>query len=156
MYNSPKDLLDALRATPDTLTGLLAVVTQEQARQARGGDEGWSIVEVLCHLRDADEITTQRLVKMRDLDNPDILSYDQEKLAIERNYAAQDLLAALAGFIAERQRHIAVLESLSPEGWERPGNHGEIGTITILTLTIHNVSHDAIHCAQIARQLKVN
>ncbi len=153
MYNSPKDLLDALRATPDILTGMLAGVTPEQARQARGGDEGWSIVEVLCHLRDADEITTQRLIRMRDIDNPDILPYDQEKLAIERNYAAQDLRAALAGFIAVRQQHIDVLEGLSPAGWERTANHREIGAITILTLTIHNVSHDAIHCAQIARQL---
>ena len=93
---------------------------------------------------------------MRDHDNPDILSYDQEKLATERHYAAQDLRAALAGFIAVRQQHIAVLESLTSEGWERPGNHRQLGAISIFTLTIHNVSHDAIHCAQIARQLNTN
>ena len=39
MYNTPKDLLDALRATPVTLAGLLDDVTQDQARIARGGDE---------------------------------------------------------------------------------------------------------------------
>jgi len=43
MYNSTRDLLDALRVTPDTLTGLLVGVTQTQAQEARGGDEGWSV-----------------------------------------------------------------------------------------------------------------
>ena len=111
------------------------------------------MIEVLCHLRDADQFTTDRVILMRDRDNPEILSYDQEKLARERNYAAQDLRTALAEFNDTRQRHLAALESLPPEGWERPGNHKEIGAISILTLTIHNVAHDAIHCAQIARQL---
>jgi len=153
MYNSTRDLLDALRVTPDTLTGLLAGVTQEQARKARGGDEGWSVVEVLCHLCDAEEYGLQRDILMRDRDNPDILPWDQEKLAAERNYAAQDVRTALANFIALRQQRITVLDSLTPEGWERTGNHREIGTITIFSHVLHMVSHDAIHCAQIARQI---
>ena len=154
MYNSTKDMLDALRVTPDTLTGLLAGVTQTQAQKAKGGDEGWSVVEVLCHLRDASEYAIQRVTLMRDRDNPEILPYDQEKLAIERNYAAQDVRAVLASFTALRRQHIAILEGLSPEGWNRTGNHAELGTITIFAHTLHIVSHDAIHCAQIAHQVK--
>jgi hypothetical protein len=153
MYNTTHDLLDALRVTPDTLTGLLAGVTQEQAQVAKGGDENWSVVEVLCHLRDAEEYGLQRDILMRDRDNPDILPWDQEKLAVERNYAAQDLRAALASFIALRQHRIAVLEGLSPEGWKRTGNHPQLGTIDIFSHVLHMVSHDAIHCAQIARQI---
>jgi hypothetical protein len=153
MYNSPQDLIDALRATPDTLTGLLTSITQKQAQEARGGDEGWSVIEVLCHLRDAEEYGLQRNIWMRDRDNPDILPWDQEKLAIERNYAGQDLRTVLARFIALRQQRIAVLESLPPEGWERTGSHRELGAITIFSHTLHSVSHDAIHCAQIARQI---
>lgn len=155
MYNSTKDLLDALRATPDTLEALLAGVNQEQAREARGGDENWSVIEVLCHLRDAEEYGLQRDILMRDRDNPDILPWDQDKLADDRNYTAQELRAVLASFNAKRQQRIAVLEGLPPEGWQRTGNHREIGTITIFSHTLHTVSHDAIHCAQIARQLRV-
>lgn len=153
MYNSTQDLLDALRVTPDTLTGLLAGVTQEQARTAKGGDEGWSVVEVLCHLRDAEEYGLQRDSLMRDRDNPNILPWDQEKLALERNYAAQNLRAVLAELIALRQQRLAVLEGLSPAGWKRTGNHPALGTIDIFSHVLHMVSHDAIHCAQIARQL---
>jgi hypothetical protein len=154
MYNTTKDMLDALGATPDTLTGLLAGVSQEQAQSAQGGDENWSVIEVLCHLRDAEEFGMQRDMLMRDQDNPDILPWDQEKRAVERNYAAQELRAVLAEFIALRQQRIAVLAGLPSEGWQRSGTHTEIGAIDIFSHTLHMVCHDAIHCAQIARQLQ--
>jgi hypothetical protein len=153
MYDLNRDLLDALKATPETLTGLLVNVSEAQARQAKGGDENWSVVEVVCHLRDAEEISLQRTEAMRDQDNPLIIGYDQEALACERNYCEADLHSAVAGFISFRQRHIAILSALTPEQWERPGHHDEIGEITIFAFAIHKASHDAIHCAQIARQL---
>jgi hypothetical protein len=153
MYNSTQDLLDALRVAPDTLTALLTGVTQEEALAAKGGDEGWSVVEVLCHLRDAEEIAAQRAALMRGQDNPNIKPYNQEQLAVDRNYAAEDMHAALFAFIRFRQQHLAVLESLDADGWERPGNHLEAGRITIFNHTLHMAAHDMVHCAQIARQL---
>lgn len=153
MYDLQHDLLDALKATPETLTGLLAGVSETQARQATGGDENWSVIEVICHLRDAEEISLQRSLAMRDQDNPLIVGYDQEALARERKYHQADLQSALAGFMAFRQRHLEVLAGLTPEQWERSGRHNEFGDINIFAFAVHKVSHDAIHCAQIARQL---
>jgi hypothetical protein len=153
MYDTTKDLLDALRATPDTLEGLLRGVTQEQAQAARGGDEGWSIVEVLCHLRDAEERTLARTIAMRDEDDPFLAGYDQEAWARERAYNQADLREALAGFVGFRAQLLAVLGALSAAEWERAGRHEEQGTITISNLIVHIVAHDAIHAAQIARQL---
>src|SRR5437868_5045332 len=43
MYDIPHDLLDAFRATPAILTGLLAGCDDARARTARGGDENWSV-----------------------------------------------------------------------------------------------------------------
>ena len=156
MYDLQHDLLDALKATPAILTSLLAGIGQQQARAARGGDENWSVVEVVCHLRDAEEISLQRMQAMRDQENPQILGYDQEALARERNYRDQELRSALAGFIAFRTKYVSALSALMPEEWERPGQHNEIGRITILAHTIHHACHDAIHCAQVARQLGKN
>ena len=153
MYDLNHDLLEALKATPETLTGLLAGVSEAQARSAKGGDENWSVVEVVCHLRDAEEISLQRTEAMRDQDNPLIIGYDQEALARERNYREADLRSALAGFISFRQRHVDALSALTAEQWERSGQHNEIGHITIFAYALHKASHDAIHCAQIARQL---
>ena len=104
MYDLQHDLLDAFQATPETLTGLLDGVDNEEARSARGGDENWSVVEVLCHLRDAEEFFIKRFQAMRDQDNPVIAGYDQEALARERNYKESDIKAALASFSAFRRQ----------------------------------------------------
>ena len=153
MYNSIRDMLDAFQATPDVLGNLLEGVTQEQAQSAKGGDEGWSVIEVICHLRDAEEFAPNRNKLMRDQDNPSIIPYDQEQLAKDRRYADQDLRKVLSDFIRLRQEHITLLENLSEDDWHRPGQHPEAGRIEIFDHTLHMVCHDAIHCAQIARQL---
>lgn len=154
MYNTAQDLLDALRATPEVLEALLDGSTQAQAAAARGGDEGWSVVEVVCHLRDAEEQALSRMRLMRDTTDPVIAAYDQERWARERNYAEASLREALAAFIRFRAQHVTELAKLSPQEWERSGKHEEQGTITISSHALHIVSHDAIHAAQIARQLK--
>ena len=153
MYDLNHDLLEALKATPETLTGLLNGVSQQQARSAKGGDEDWSVVEVVCHLRDAEEFFIKRMQAMRDQENPVLIGYDQAAMARERNYKAADFEAALASFGVFRQDMVNELSKLTPEQWERPGQHKELGQITIFAQTIHHAAHDAIHCAQIARQL---
>jgi hypothetical protein len=153
MYDLHRDLLDALRAAPEVLEGLLEGVSQREAITARGGDEGWSVVEVLCHLRDAEERAVERARAMRDEQSPLLPAYDQGAWAIERNYASARLHEALEGFQKQRSAHLALLEALEPAAWDRPGRHAEQGEITIFAHTLHIVAHDAIHAAQIARQL---
>ena len=153
MYDLHQELLNALCATPDTLVGLLAGFSEEQARSAKGGEENWSVVEVICHLRDAEEISLQRTLAMRDQENPQIIGYNQETLAQERDYQNANLEEALSGFVAFRKQHLAVLSALTPTQWECSGQHNEFGRITIFAFALHKVSHDANHCAQIARQL---
>ena len=153
MYNLPLELIDALKVTPDTLKGLLSNISEEQARLAKGGDENWSVVEVICHLRDAEEFTIQRVESMRSQNNPQIIGYDQAALARERKYNDADLNSALNAFIKYREHLVTSLSALAPDDWERGGEHNENGHMTIFSYILHIVSHDAIHCAQIARQL---
>jgi hypothetical protein len=153
VYNSIKDLLDGYRAGPDVYRALLQGCTQEQATAARGGDEDWSVVEVMCHLRDAEERALERMRAIRDEESPHLAAYDQDEWARERAYASQDLREVLDAFIRFREAHVADLEKLAPAEWERTGNHAEQGRITISDQTLHMLSHDAIHASQIARQL---
>lgn len=153
MYDTTAELIGMLRATPEVLEGLLRAVTPERARAARGGDEDWSVVEVVCHLRDVEERAIARMRAMRDEENPTMQGYDQEALARERNYAAADLSDAFAAFARFRAQHIAELEALRPEEWQRPGHHSEAGAVTVMRHTITIANHDAVHLAQIARQL---
>lgn len=154
MYDSEQDLLDALRATPDVLDSLVGQYTPEQARAIRSGDEGWTAVEIICHLRDAEERAVERMTAMRDQEQPFLPGYDQEVWARERNYAAQDLVNALADFKRYRAQHVAALAGLSRPQWQRIGWHAEFGEITIFSHALHIAAHDLIHAAQLARGLR--
>jgi len=153
MYNTIRDLLDAYRATPETLHALIHNYSHEQAATARGGDEGWSVVEVICHLRDSEERALERTRLMRDQNHPKLSGSDPDQLAIERNYAAASLDAALAAFLKFRDGHLKELTDLSAEQWERTGDHPSAGKIKISENIAHLVAHDSIHLAQISWQL---
>ena len=154
MYDLSADTLDGLRAGPEVFAGLLSNCSPEQAHNARGGDEGWSIVEVMCHLRDAEERALERTVSMRDMDDPFLPGYDQEQWARERDYASANLRDALDAFSHFRSRHVDALAALAPDAWQRTGRHEEQGQISIEAQARHMAAHDAIHAAQIARQLR--
>lgn len=155
MYESTRELIEALQATPDTLAAVIRDITPEQAQTARGGDENWSIIEVICHLRDTEEHSHHRMQTMRDQDNATISGFDQEALVIERNYARQDLRPSFEAFKKARLNHVTDLAALSPKQWERLGNHVSLGEVSIFSHTLHIVWHDAVHMAQIARQIPV-
>lgn len=162
MYDLHREIIETLSATPKTLAGLLRGVDESQARSAVGGDEGpdssgadWSVIEVLCHLRDGEEISFGRMKAMRDQENPAIIGFDQDAQARDNKYSEADLAPALTEFIRLRAEYVAALSALTPEQWERTGQHNEIGEISIFTHALHRTHHDAIHCAQIARQLSI-
>ena len=154
MYDTAHDLTDALAAAPDALVGALAGVDDDLARRAPGGDEGWSVVEVVCHLRDAEERAAERMRAIRDEDDSRIAGYDQDAWAMERCYAEDDMRSALASFSRHRAAHVAALRALPPDAWGRAGTHEEWGRITIENHTIHIATHDVQHLAQIARALR--
>ena len=154
MYDSPRDLIDSMSAAPDALEGVLVGVDADLARRARGGDEGWNVVQVVCHLRDAEERAVERLRAMRDEDQPFLAAYDQDAWAVERDYADEDLRGAVAAFTGHRAAHVAALRALPAAAWERAGTHEEQGRVTILNHTIHIATHDLQHLAQVARALR--
>jgi len=70
MYNAAQELVATLTATPDVPRALPRGVSAERARAARGGDEDWSVAEVVCHLRDAEERAIERMRALRDEETP--------------------------------------------------------------------------------------
>lgn len=153
MYDIIQDMLGAYQATPGTLQALLRNYSPEQAATSYGGEEDWSVVEIICHLRDSEEASLQRTRLMRDQDNPKLSVRDPVKLALELNYAGTSLDSALSAFLKLRQTHLQELKALTAEQWEHKGEHPFAGSITILGQLMHLVSHDAIHLNQISRWL---
>ncbi len=151
--------LNFMQQTHDTIIHLLAPVSQERAttvRDARDGDKGWTALEVLCHLRDFDNIFRMRAKIMRYQEYPNLPFYDHEKLAQDGNYNGQELSRVMAEFTRSRQYTIAFFEQLSDDLWQRAGVHTERGHFTMVDAALQVGMHDVTHIEQLSRILYHN
>ena len=143
----------AMDLTARTLGHLLAPVGQEQATTLRDGPDGWTTVEVVCHLRDFDGFFRGRAEMMLAEETPQLPAYDHEAIAIERNYNADQLADAYADFLASRAKTRALFANLTPEQWERGGIHPERGPFSLTDAAMQVGLHDLGHIEQILKIL---
>ena len=145
--------VSAMRLTGEVLDHILRGVSEEQAHELRDGPAGWSIVEIVCHLRDFDEIFRNRAKMMLSEDHPRLPAYDHEAMAVERAYQQERLSSACEQLKASRQETIAFFASLTPDQWERDGVHPERDSFTMTDAVMQVGLHDLDHLEQITRVL---
>jgi hypothetical protein len=153
MFDTHAELIATQPATPTILRAITRNLPAEITRVGGQDEDAWSAVEVVCHLRDAEEIALDRVRRMRDEYAPLMDDYDQASLAVERRYNAQSLPEAVEAFAGLRAQMLAIIESLDEDGWSRPGIIGDAGELTIFSYLTHRVMHDAVHLAQIGRRV---
>lgn len=153
MFDTHAELIATQRATPAILRAITRDLPAEMARVGGADEDAWSAVEVVCHLRDAEEVALERVRRMRDEDTPLLPDYDPEVLAAERGYNTQSLPEAVEAFINLRAQMLAIMETLDAGGWSRPAILGDVGEVTIYSYLIHRVMHDAVHLAQLGRRV---
>lgn len=150
---TPSRMLRSLRKDPVILQGLIKNVWQDQARYYKDGPDGWSVVEIVCHLRDLEEIYFGRLTRMLNEDDPYFEAFDQNEMARQGNYLNQALNRVFEEFVEKRRRTIQVFSDLTREQWQRTGHHPEAGQITVLEQAFQIGSHDTDHIEQIVRAM---
>ena len=143
----------SMRLSLRTLGHILATLSDERARDLRDGDDGWSIMEIVCHLRDFDEIFYNRAQMMLAQDQPQLPAFDHEKMAIQRNYQAETLAEAYGALQASRARFVDFFKSLTSEQWARGGVHPERDSFSMLDAAMQVPLHDLDHLEQITRVL---
>jgi len=161
LQSDPKILLTDIRQhhlrqmqkTVATIGYILTPVTQEVATTLRDGPDGWTVLEVLGHLRDFDAIFRQRAQMMLAQDYPDLPAYDHEQMAIDYRYNEQNLKATYQALLESRQETSAFFAALSDTDWERAGVHPERGHFPMTVACIQVSSHDLTHIEQIAKIL---
>ncbi len=141
-------LMQGLAATPIIFESLLTGISEAELDN-RPDPERFTLREVVAHMADWEGIWLERMVAMRDLDNPALPSYDEGQWAIDHDYAHADMTQELAKFRSAREKTVAFLETLSGEQWERPGVHSEMRSITIGALAALVLGHDGYHQRQI-------
>ena len=153
--------LARLARTPDEL---------DEAQRTRSADvlsrrpdaSNWSATEIVCHLRDVEELFRIRFHTILALDDPKILtlSADPSDLAawgiggavghpLDPDRWAEDRLYARA----DPGHALALLNSLSDEQWLRGGIHSQRGRLTLGDWVASLASHDDNHFDQLRRAL---
>lgn len=147
------DAINALRRTNVVLNDLLRGMTQGEAVANRDGADGWNVVEIICHLRDLEDVYQRRALQIVTEDNPALLPFDVAGAVITNDYAHADLREALGLWNERRAAYLGWLGKLSPEQWERTGVHPTYGPQTLLDAALRTALHDVNHTEQVLKAL---
>ena len=142
------DITAFLRGVPNLIDEALAGLSEDDLRR-RPSPDGWSALEVCCHLRDHAEIEGQRVRLLVEEDEPTLVPWDQEELARERDYAHDDPRRVVTALRAFWGGLAYQLEGLSDEQWQRAGTHPEVGRVTVRSRAEQQVAHAEAHLEQL-------
>jgi uncharacterized damage-inducible protein DinB len=146
-------IIATLKRNQTILDGILHGLSQADATSSTDGPDGWTVLEVICHLRDLEKIYAGRITSMLTGENPTFPKVDPPALAKERNYAGDDLRTARATLLEYRRGTLTALAALTSEQWAMTGTHGVYGSQTVEVLAFQIVTHDLDHMEQITRIL---
>jgi len=169
---SPQTSLESLDRTPRAI-GEATRGRSDDMLDIRPAERAWSATEIVCHLRDVEQLFQERFHTILALDEPRILAFgasesdlapwrisdrdshplNPDRWAEDRQYRRQNAREALAAFTRRRGAVLTLLRSLSTAEWRRAGIHIGRGRMTLLEWVGSLVAHDANHLEQLRRAL---
>jgi hypothetical protein len=118
-------------------------------------DGGWSLTEVLCHLRDVEiEVHQARYQAILAQEYAFLAGVSADEWAADRGYIEQDGRKALYDFLEARRATIELLQGVSNDQWKRQGRHAFFGPTSMHEILFLQVRHDDIHLEQIRTLLE--
>jgi uncharacterized damage-inducible protein DinB len=147
----PRDeQVDRMRRAPDDLAA--AIRGQSEAVLTKRPDEtNWAANEVLCHLRDVEELFQVRMQMMLATEALKLLPIEPDRWAEERQYLRNDAEHALRAFRRRREETLAFLAGLKPEDWRRTAVHPARGPMALADFVTLLSWHDENHLEQLKR-----
>jgi hypothetical protein len=110
----------------------------------RPDEDTWSALEYACHVRDVFSLFDQRLNLMLDTDNARFENWDQDRTAVEKDYANADPAVVSAELTAEGQQIAESFAGVREADWGRKGLRSNGSEFTVLTLAQYFL-HDVVH-----------
>ena len=141
--------IDRLRTGFDDVADSLAGVTTEELDRLPPGSD-WSARQVAHHLADSETTAYVRLRRLIAEDNPLIPDYDDEEFARRLHYD-RPIEPSLDVLRSVRQASLQLLETLTPEEWQRTGTHTEAGPYSVDDWLRTYANHSHEHADQIRR-----
>jgi hypothetical protein len=144
---------DQLDKSLKVVNYLISTASPTDLTTFRDGGTGWTVLEVLCHLRDFEAVFFERARLTIEQEYPDLPFPDPPLLAIERRYNEQDVRTVFGEWAATRADHLDYLAGLAEEDWERAGNHPTRGRFTLHDGLLLAAWHDMNHTEQMVKIL---
>ncbi|HEV8586934.1 MAG TPA: DinB family protein [Methylomirabilota bacterium] len=135
---------------PALKTALAAVPAE--ALQWRPAPGAWSVHEVVCHCADSETNSASRIRYLTGERDLRLDNYDQDRWAIDFDYHAHPLAAALAAVEAVRANTAPFIRRLPAEAWGRVHQHKTHGRYTAENW----LEAYAVHLHEHARQIDAN
>jgi uncharacterized damage-inducible protein DinB len=144
----PLAAVERLRETPAEVAALLDGLSEDSlTRQPES--EGWSICQVMSHLRDAQGVLSARLNLMLEEENPRLTSQAVFEWATREETRPPTTQEIFETYRASRREAIARLESIPLKDWWRTGQHEEFGPVTLRQQVSYFAAHECTHFPQI-------
>ena len=151
---SADERMARLARTPDQVAAALGARRPAELAR-RPSPEAWSPTEIVCHLRDIEEVFGERVAAILANEEPALPEAGPaERWARERQYARHDPALAVAHFRRRRGESLEMLVALPPADWQRGGEHAARGRLSIDMLVAHLAWHDDNHLEQLTRALE--
>lgn len=145
--------LNILTIHQETLKHLTSLVTQEEARTFRETPAAWTILEVMCHLKDFEVVFIERVETMLKKITPTFTLFDQNAAIVENKYSEQTLSEVVQAFSLYRERTLSLFKNLEPQQWQRMGLHPKKGRMSMADMPENLIFHDSKHIRQVSRIL---
>jgi hypothetical protein len=114
----------------------------------------WSIQQVVFHLMDDELIWTDRMKRVIAEENPQILGYDESKVATKTFCEVEDADVAVRILDLNRRQFSIILKNLTDADFARTGEHSDIGIFTVeqgVTWTAEHLGHH-VHYIEMKRE----
>lgn len=135
--------LEKLRSFPKRLEDVFREFSPEQINTRDKGGEGWSPAQLIHHICDAHVQAYYRIKWIVTEPYSIIKPFDEKKWADlsvhDDHQASLDILRGVCS------RWVSLLESLSPDQWDKQGWHPEGGLFDVKGLLTYYVNHGEGH-----------
>jgi hypothetical protein len=145
-----QEQLEQYRGGYEAVADALAGATEDELDRAPESGDGWTARMVAHHLADSEATAYVRLRRLIAEEDPEITGYDEAAFA-QRLHYDRPVESSLDVLRAVRAASLDLLESLSPEEWERRGTHTESGAYSVDRWLQIYVRHPHEHAEQIRR-----
>ncbi|HEY0736287.1 MAG TPA: DinB family protein [Herpetosiphonaceae bacterium] len=151
-----EQVLTLLAAGPSRIDELTADLPPEQLRASQP-DGGWSVVEVLAHLRSCADVWGNCIEVIIAQDEPTIRAINPTTWINGTNYREQAFGSSFQAFARQRTDLLAVLEALDPADWSRTATITGAGRPLVRSVHAYAqwlATHERSHLKQIERIVK--